>query len=185
MVRIGPLWIKTRDLWSNTNRLDIDVNDRYLIRKISPQLLHSPDVNADGMEEKEDVNAESVDIDANAEKEDVCCFQMALMSKKQIRSRIKKLNEKWTLNEHDEELLERCDGEYEQIDGDDPEYEMCVVSEMLPLHLHEVDESQRYNQWVAFLFNGIDCRDEQKAFHRVPLTGSEHRCDSFLTVQRV
>ena len=182
VVRIGPLWTKTRDLWSNEERMDIDVNDRYLVRGITPQLLQSADVDMDGdgdeVEEKENGNEQGMG------NEDDCCFQMTLMSKKQIKSRGKKLNGKYKLNEHDEELLERCDGEYAQIDGDDPDYEMCIVSELLPLHLHELDAAKRYNQWITFLFNGIDCKDEEKAFHRVPLTGSEHRCDAFLTVQR-
>eukprot|EP01084_Bolivina_argentea_P160158 278903_1 len=113
-----------------------------------------------------------------------CCFQLALFSNKNICGRDKILGNKFILNENDINVLNKCNNNWKQIDVNDKMNKMFIASEMIPKDLFEMDSKLRYNQWIAFLFNCIDTGNNQKKIYRVPLTGNQHRCDAYLTVQR-
>lgn len=151
-VRIGPIWNKTYQLWSNKNKHNIDINNEYLMN-----------------------NKDEIDND--------CCYHLALMSKKQICARNKKLIQKFKLNEEDVGKLNKCKNDnYMTINKDD---EMFITAELMPEHLHQLNKDIRYNQWINFLFNCIDCNDNDKKYYRVPLTGKDqHRCNAYLTSSR-
>merc|ERR1711971_567436 len=97
-----------------------------------------------------------------AKEEQRCCYHLALMTSKQIKTRNKKTIDKVRLNESDIDKLNASD-DHTKIDLNSQQ--MFIASEVIPSHIFEYPEDERFKQWIGFLFNGIDAKDDRKKIY--------------------
>ena len=161
-VRIGPLWNKSLDLWQRQDQRYVDVNEEYL-----DEIEFG---GGDGMKASSSSHGHS--------------FQLVLLAQNEINERGKDLGNKYVLSDADIENLSRFKDDFAAMVIDKKKDKILIVNELNPKRLFEKDLDCRYNEWITFLFNGIDAKKQQKKIYKVPLTGNDHRCDVFMTCVR-
>lgn len=164
-IKIGPIYNKTYNLWKSNNINNIDnINNQYLIKGI----INNDDDNKD---------------DDDDDDESTCCYNLSLMSYKQIDERSKRMINKFKLSQNDINKLKKCNDDYNEISKQES---MFITSQLCPRYLHDLDKNKRYNQWINFLYNSIDSNDDKKMCYRVALTSKDqHRCDCYISAQRI